>query len=333
MPQTFQGKKILIAVPNHFGLPDIFKKNLEFLGFEVFILSGAEGKQKISKKDTLIHGIRKFIFKDKTYKQKIKNSINEKIQLDYLSTLPIMDYALFIRPDLYSTSIVNRVKSISQKVVAYQWDGISRYPLVKEYIHLFDAFFVFDENDSLNYPSTIKTNNFYFDFLPDTIQKLQDVFFIGTYMEDRIAEIVNLTKLLTDFGLKTNINIVCKNKKKVLKYKDSPVHFISQGISFEQSIRNSKSSDIILDVENSIHRGISFRPFEAIGYGKKLITNNSLVKNYDFYHPNNIYVIENRSYEGLEDFLYKPFETLPSEIREKYSFTSWLQNILSTSPF
>ena len=55
-------------------------------------------------------------------------------------------------------------------------------------------------------------------------------------MEDRIAEIINLTKLLTDFGLKTNINIVCKNKKKVLKYKDSPVHFISQGISFEQSI-------------------------------------------------------------------------------------------------
>ena len=40
-------------------------------------------------------------------------------------------------------------------------------------------------------------------------------------------------------------------------------------------------------------------------YGKKIITDNFSVKNYDFYHPNNIFVTNYVNLEGLVDFFYK----------------------------
>jgi hypothetical protein len=41
-------------------------------------------------------------------------------------------------------------------------------------------------------------------------------------------------------------------------------------------------------------------------YGKKIITDNFSVKNYDFYHPNNIFVTNYVNLEGLVDFLQSP---------------------------
>ena len=59
-----------------------------------------------------------------------------------------------------------------------------------------------------------------------------------------------------------------------------------------------------------------------------LITNNILVKEYDFYNPKNIYVIEGDSFEGFETFVKTPYEPIEATIREKYSFSGWIDEIL-----
>ena len=83
----------------------------------------------------------------------------------------------------------------------------------------------------------------------------------------------------------------------------------------------------MLDLHNPIHNGLSFRTFESIGYEKKLITNNNLVETQDFYRPSNIFVI-NKNYERFKEFLAAPYEVLESTIREKYSFSNWITQLL-----
>ena len=63
--------------------------------------------------------------------------------------------------------------------------------------------------------------------------------------------------------------------------------------------------------------------FESIFYDKKLITNNKSLKDYDFYHPNNIFILDN-NYDKIKEFLAKPFIKIDNEIKEKYDYKNWI---------
>lgn len=328
--KLYQDKKIILAVPNHFGLPAIFKKNLEFLGFEVFLLPIPE-RNKLPFRDKIIHFSKKTFLKDKTHKSKILAEQREKTQLDFLENISQnVDFALVIRPDFISENILKLIKCKANYSAAYQWDGMQRFPRVKNLIKYFDRFLVFDENDAEKYPETVHTTNFYFDYLPNDFQIKQDIFFVGTFMKDRIEEIISLSEKFRGMKLKTNINVIYQKEKHISKYRNSNINFLKTGMDFEDSIKNVQSSKIVLDFQNSIHNGLSFRTFEALGFGKKLITNNPLVKNYNFYHPNNIFVIENDNLVGIEDFINSDFVPIPKGIVEGYSFISWVRNTFKT---
>ena len=49
---------------------------------------------------------------------------------------------------------------------------------------------------------------------------------------------------------------------------------------------------------------------------------------HDFYHPHNIFVWED-SFDGLAEFLKKPYHQLPTEIKEKYGFKNWISYMLN----
>jgi hypothetical protein len=62
-------------------------------------------------------------------------------------------------------------------------------------------------------------------------------------------------------------------------------------------------------------------------YNVKVITTNSSVVNYDFYHPNNIFVF-NDNYLDLKEFIELPYKILPVEITNKYKFINWFNSNL-----
>ena len=74
------------------------------------------------------------------------------------------------------------------------------------------------------------------------------------------------------------------------------------------------------------------RVFEAIGYDKKLITTNDTVVHYDFYRPSNIFVWDGKNIEALKAFMQQPYEPLPPELKEKYSFSNWLRFAFDIEP-
>src|SRR5690606_10943726 len=108
------------------------------------------------------------------------------------------------------------------------------------------------------------------------------------------------------------------------------VEIIKNGIPFSEIYKLSQNTKIVIDVAHPNQKGLSIRPYEALGLQRKLITNNTEIKKYDFYNANNIFVIENFDNLDIPDsFLTKPYEKISEDIYKKYHISNWLKNILN----
>lgn len=189
-------KSIIIGIPQHFSLNNIFANQLIQLGFTVYDISIPTEEFRYKNIIQRAYNLyRKIFFKDYDYKNKLKIKFIEDRFIKKLNNLPQnVDYALFIRPDLFPLPIIEEVKHKTQLIVGYQWDGLKRYPNIYSRINLFDRFFVFDSND-LTIQNTLPLTNFYLDQpisnhkVPPSIPLQSDILFIGTYIEERMSDI------------------------------------------------------------------------------------------------------------------------------------------------
>lgn len=327
-------------MPHHFQIYKAFAVNLEKLGYNIELLytSNHEFKYK-NTSQKITNFFRKTFLGDKKFKQSLKDNFDSEQLLESLAKITTkVDYALVIRPDCFSAEALQVLKSKTDQLVAYQWDGLDRYPKVKELIPHFDRFFLFDVDDfktyNSTYPNIFPITNFYFDYETEISsnninKEPKEVFFIGSFIENRIDEIVHLTKIFKDLKLKININVLVFNNKSHLKYLESGITFTNEQLTYLQALEKVKNTDVVLDFADSVHNGLSLRIFETLKYSKKLITTNKLVKNYDFYSPDNILVWDKTvGQEEIKQFLGKDYQNLDKEILYKYSFTNWIKTIL-----
>jgi hypothetical protein len=66
------------------------------------------------------------------------------------------------------------------------------------------------------------------------------------------------------------------------------------------------------------------RTLEALGAGKKLVTTNSAIVQYDFFCSDNILVVDRNSPRIPESFFQVPYKQLSSQLYKKYSVSGWL---------
>lgn len=331
---TLHQKSIIIYIPDHVGLPTMFRDNLQSLGLTVYALVTPDPENRISIKDVIVHNFRKMFMHDRTYKSRIyaKNRHRDIIQtnIDILDKIRgKADYALIIRPDLLSDEVIKKAKSKAEHIIGYQWDGLDRFPAVYDKIQFFDPFFVFDKKDIAADKRCRAITNFYFDHLfgepesPDT-----DVYFIGSYVESRMQILTDLAVFFKNNNLVSNLHVIGNATKHILPPVMTGINHAAKVVDFQQNYHYTKKTKAVLDLVDDAHSGLSLRVFEAIGFKKKLITNNPEVVKYDFYRPNNIFIIKDGNIQDIKDFMQKPFEELPEDIHRKYGFENWLRNVL-----
>ncbi|MCC2599743.1 hypothetical protein [Sphingobacterium sp. FBM7-1] len=326
-------KTILLAVPEHVGFPAVLKKNLEYVGFEVSLITvpAAEKFKYRSLLQRLHNLFRKVFLRDKAFKAKLFLKNNVERLLEQLRSFEYAEYALFIRPDLFPVEIVRLVKEKCSMLVGYQWDGLDRYPAVHHYIAMMDRFFVFDGSDLIS-DKILGTTNFYFDFdfaLPRSLDSAnQTLYYIGSYVDGRTDLIKDIDTKFKILNRHRNIKIVTNNDKIGQIIATKGLTSTPELISYEENMQHASKADILLDIQNPIHNGLSFRIFEGLGYMKKVITTNEQVIHYDFYRSENILIWKGQSVEELRQFLEVPYSPIPSKIREKYSFTNWISYAL-----
>lgn len=319
-------KSFLLVMPEYSDFTELFEKNLQKTGFKPYILTDQLDALKYGIKDKTVNFFRKKFLQDKTYKRKlIDQQKKENLEKKLLQLPTDLDYILVIRPDYFDIPFIEKLKNKTKKLIAYQWDGFDKFPEIKKYINLFDTFFCF-ENEKDERLTHI--TNFYFDHLESVQNKVTRkkplLYFVGLYWENREKKIDRFISEVSKMNVKLSINIQYWNKK---ERKNPLINYISQRISFSENLQNVIDADILLDFVDPLHNGLSIRFFEALYYKKKIITDNSEVKNYDFYHPNNIFVLVNENFDGIKKFIELPYHEISEQIVEKYSFSSWIKKI------
>lgn len=330
---------IIIGLPQSFGMHHSFIKNLNHYGFNTIDISYKEHDFKYKNIGQRIENLlRKVFLSDKNFKNKLKfESFNQEISAKLNTLISKSDYALLIRSDIYPKEIIELVRAKSNFMVGYQWDGLHRFPGIYPLINYFDKFYVFDKLDLNNtsytfYPIT----NFYFDYTKINLNEntIYDLFFLGSLIEERMPEILALNKKCIDLNLKPFINLYTSDKNKAAKYSSKKgIKIISEHMSYDDNLKNVAQSTILLDFLNPIHKGLSFRTFEALHYQKKLISNNSTLNEYDFYHPNNIFIWNGKNIDQLNHFIVQPYVEIDPKIVARYSFENWINYILDIKPF
>lgn len=329
---SIRKKKLILGMPRTFSTYKVIIDRLEQLGYEVIDISYDNDVFKYKNLwDRFINLVRKIFLNDKGYKSKLRfESLGSSILNKLKHIDGKADYCLLIRADIYPRNVIKEILLKSNKTIAYQWDGVDRFPAIKDLIDLFDRFYIFDKKDAnLIQGNYLETTNFYFNHLDDkkVSPKINTFFFVGSFIKCRWDEIQATSNLILQnlgipkFILYTNDNTAINNNS------FEGISFITTPISYEDTIKLTLEHHILVDFLTKVHAGLSFRVFEAIGYRRKLITNNSDVKSYDFYHPDNIYILgeENRT---ISDFIKSPYFDIDEEIISKYSFDNWIKNIL-----
>lgn len=331
-------KTILFGMPTVSELYKLIDKNLKYHGFKVInITEDFENFRYPSISSRLKVKWRKFIYKDISAKKNLKCSTLQNIITEKIKNIGKLDYALLISGNIYNSDFIQFLNKVSQNgVVNYQFDGLHRYPSIYSLINEFNRCYVFDSNDLYHseyhlFPAT----NFYFDYELDNLpERTVDFYFTGVHMDSRAKVIANFGRYAKTRNKSTDINIFWKRYTDGRKiYPDESITLIDKTISFEENIKRAQHAKVLIDFVIDEHNGLSFRTFEALGNKQKLITTNTQVKYYDFYHPNNFLVWDGYDFAQLDEFLAKPYVDIDEKIRQKYSFKNWISYILQIQPY
>ncbi|MFP8893009.1 hypothetical protein [Chryseobacterium sp. EZn1] len=322
-------RKFLLVMPDYSDFPKLFLENLEKEGFEPYLITDNVSGFKYKGCESIKNFFIKNILRNKEYKQYlIQKHFLDELNKNLSAITEELDYVLVIRPDNFPISFIKNLKSKTQRLIAYQWDGIEKFPEIRNYFNLFDIFFCFERVESQ--PNIQPITNFYFDHLPSSEKKYNaekpKLYFVGLYWKSREEKINRFIDEVSGLSIELSIFIQYFQEPET---KNDKIQYIQNRISFRENLDLVKSSDILLDFVDPLHNGLSIRFFEGIYYKKKVITDNVTVKKYDFYHPDNIFVVENNNYKNIKQFLKKPYFTLSDDIVKKYGFSNWIKKIIT----
>ncbi|MBP6127216.1 hypothetical protein [Flavobacterium sp.] len=283
-------------------------------------------------------------FKYKSTWERIQNTLskvflgkNPKLKkrqeyiLQQLQKNGFQNQILVINPELIDLDYHLEIKKHTEKYIAYLYDSVSRCPVKHLLEGVFDEIFSFDKNDVLTYGFSETTNYIYFDTPEKVAIQKQNFIYIGS-IDNRLNYLNNFAQILKKqnqsflfyaIGKKAFVNQL----KQLFLGKNKNIIFQKKRFSQEQTLKMYNESETIVDLIRDNQSGLSFRFFEALGLQKKVITNNISVQNYDFYLPNNVYLInENREFDS--NVYTAKYEMLPQNIYDKYSISAWVESVL-----
>lgn len=327
-------KSIILCAPADFGLYESIKKGLENLGFKVIGFPVQDANYSYKNSFARLHNaFRKIVFKDRDFKNKLKYAHRYKELIPQLKDLQNIDFALFIRPDIYPIPFIKEVGKIVGKNVAYQWDSFDRFPAVHNYLDLFNRFYVFDRRDVKHHQNLILTTNFYIESLVVKTAEIENkAYLLASYDDNRMQQATTLKQFMLNAGVSTRFMLNTKKNTALRHLADAGMTGIKTAISYADNLALVQSSKFLVDLHNPSQRGLSFRIMESLLYGKKLITTNTEVRKYDFYNPNNIFIWNGKDDTGLYNFLEKSYSEVDTSIIKKYSLGNWINYVLDEHP-
>lgn len=238
----------------------------------------------------------------------------------------------FLEPKIFSKFCF---RNRAARKVLYLWDDVERVENFNDIKDCFDDIYSFDDKDVEKYNFKMLPL-FYTEFHKyNNEPKLHLFNLMGLLHSERIKifdQIVNQCNLPKEkcfvylLGAKLQDFLTWVNPKRSPWTGKKYIH--TKGMPFEKCAEIMKHSKVALDVQFGSQNGLTLRTFETLASQTKLITTNKNVIHYDFYNPNNIYVIDRENPIVDRHFFETEYEVLDNDIVEQYSLENWIKKMI-----
>lgn len=323
---SLAGKRVLFFAVRYFGYEQHIIAELRRRGAEVDYLPDRPFNTPMMTAITRYSRAAVMYFADRYYRRKLTEFGEKQYDLVFVINGQTLSKGLL-------ANLRDRLPRA--RFLFYIWDSMHNKPKAHQILPFFDECVTFDPEAALQYGMRLLPLFFAPGFEAIDIEPEYDLSFIGTAHSDRFRIISTIDRGLTPdvsrlwylflqapwvFYAQKTINPAFKQASYAdFKYKTLPFTIV------QDSFFKSRA---IIDMEHPNQTGLTMRTFEAIGARKKLITTNSNIKNYDFYNPNNIHVIDRNNPHIPLEFLKTPYITLPPSTYYQYSLSGWIDNVL-----
>ena len=325
--RSLLGKNVLLIAPTFFGYEVEIKAELERRGATVDHLLDRPFRRASMK--ALARFGRRWVMPaaDRYYEKELSRLGDRNYSL-----------AIIINGQTVSARTISRIarENAGVTMILYMWDSLRNRPAAARNFALFDRVLTFDREDAEQYGIQFRPLFYGAGFEADgAAQNTLDFSFIGTAHTDRYRVVSTIARQAP-----ANANF------QIYYFLHAPWVFFAQKVT-NPAFRKAKFADfaftalpksevweafrrskVIIDVEHPRQRGLTMRTIETFGAGKKLITTNADVKQYDLFDPANILVIDRASPEVPDEFFLAPPAPTDAALRHKYSIRGWLDDVL-----
>lgn len=323
-------KNVLLLSPCFFGYENEIQKNLRNRGAVV----SYHPVNPSSQYRTVLESLKRFSIPTNWMIKKFEDKVYKRIsQTKYDYILVICGWAVTSRlTHLMRESLLNE----NGRMILYYWDSMDRLKDDKRRWNDFDAIYTFDMVDARKYSDKVKLLPLFYCEKYWNVEAGShgyDGMIIGSFRLDRLDYVrklrrtnpaLNIGSYL--FSAKWEILFHKTLRKKYRGIKITELNY--KKLSFDQVIDLYKKSQAVIDIPAEYQNGLTIRTFETLAMHKKLITSNKNIVECDFYHPDNIYIVEGDYELPTKEWFDKPF-SMADDIIKKYSLTKWLNVLLS----
>lgn len=105
----------------------------------------------------------------------------------------------------------------------------------------------------------------------------------------------------------------------------------AEKLTYPQYLDRLARTRCVIDISQKGQTGLTRRPLEALFYGKKLLTDNPEIVRYDFYRPQNVFILGKDPEEQLRAFIESPLAEVPETVCAAYDVNEWIRHYLPVS--
>lgn len=212
------------------------------------------------------------------------------------------------------------------RIVVWYWNLVKNESLLSHVKKENIPIVTFDHQDSIRYCLEYHPQFYWNTELKDKFseENCYDVIYVGR-SKGRLRQLESLYNEFEKSGLNVFFYVVgdSGDSSKILKMHDS-------FLTYDKVVDICRKCKVILEVNFSNQTGMSLRALEALFLDKKLITTNAAIINEPFYNNGNVLLLQepfDDSIDSIEAFLYAPIQTVPENVKKKYTVDSWLDAI------
>lgn len=323
-----QGKKVLLILPKFYGYEEMIEKALEEKGAKV---------TRIFENRDWVSFWQRFVY---VYLPKYKQKMLDNFFLKELKKADKdFDYVFIIRGSSVSNLVIDYMKETYPKgckYYMYHWDSVTYNENAIAIKDKFDRIYTFDPEDAKKYNWGYRPL-FFNESLVENKEKDIEILYLCSLHSDRAKVLNNLKKICEEKNYKLYTHMYFDRflfyKGKYITKKDEYLEANKEDVAFKK-LNNKETFDlynrskVIVDYTYPDQRGYSMRTIECLGSRCKIVTNNKVIKDADFYDERNIFVYEGTDVKIPEGFVESEYKDIENKLYSYYSLSGWLETIL-----